>query len=390
MKNKIYLTDYVLSYQNVCNYLYSIINNPKYKSKIIRDTASPIGYTTFNYPIDCYKIGYGKRHVLLLGDTHGCEIVTTYFLLEFILTILNDDELYEKYSKYYTFHIIPILNPEGYIISTSNVCQNVKGLTTTEFEELAKEYLKKYNLDDEIAKKNIKANKEHRNVLKTSTEYIPDEKLRKNVERILKNCNLSSSVLPTWSANGMGIDLNRNSIHNFKQAKKLANKKKFANLRYNDIPTTKPSPIGYPGDFPFDTRCPENLALHKYINSLYNLNYTTTDEKFIAIFSFHSTGGEIYSSPDKDHATNNKIACYAGVMKKYSSYTGYEIMDEEIKYGIMDYYRISLKKVYALTIELSKLNGNPIGPFANINSLLSEIQNNKIAILNTLIYISKL
>ncbi len=388
MKNKIYLTDYILSYPKACNYLYSIINNPKYCLKITKESPS-LGMTTFGYEIESYKIGSGKRHVILFGATHGNEIVTTYFNIEFILTLLNDDELYCKYSNIFTFHIIPILNPEGYIISTSNIYENTKSLSPDELENLASRYLDKYNIDDENALNGVKAEKFHRSVLKTSVDYIKNEKLRRNVERILNNCNLDSSVLPTWASNGMGIDLNRNSIHRFKETKKLANKNKFARLRYNDIPITKPSPIGYAGDFPFDNRCPENLALHQYINTLYNLNYLNSGEKLIAIFSFHSTGAEIYSCPEKKCTTNSNLYFYDKSMKKYSSYTNYEIIDEDYKYGIMDYYRLKLKNVLALTIELSKLNGNPIGPFANINSFLHEVQNNKIALFNTLLYISK-
>ena len=388
MKNKIYLDKFILSSNNVNNLMYTILENDIYKKKIKKEKN--IGYTSFGFPIECYKIGTGPRHVIIFGATHGCEIITTYFTLEFILTLLNDNELYDKYNKIYTFHIIPILNKEGYMISTSNILETTNTLSNSKLEKLASKYLELYNLDDDMASKCIISDKKYRNIFKTSTEYIPDIRLRKNVEKILNCCRLNSNVLPTWSSNGMGIDLNRNSIHKFKLAKKTSCKKKCGPLRYNDIPITKKSPIGYPGKIPFDPECPENLLLHKYINTIYNYNYNkNVKDKLIAIFSFHSTAGEIYGVPDCTYVHNHVISSYMDVMQKYSSYTGYKIIDENLKYGIMDYYRVILKNVYALTIELSKLNGNPIGPLANLDEFKNEIQLNKIAIFNTLNYISK-
>ncbi len=386
MINKIYLHDYIMSYEKIKNYLYVILKNKKYSDKIIKEEC--IGKTTFDYNIECFKIGNGRNHVILYGTTHGTEICTTYFLIEFILTLLNDEKLYNKYSKIYTFHIIPILNIEGYIISSSSICKNIENLNNTELQKLAKKYQDNYVLDDETAIKKFQIAKNYKNVLKSSTRYITDIKLRKSVENILKSCNLEENVLPIWSSNGMGIDLNKNSIHKFKEAKKYANKKKFAKLRYNDIPIIKPSPIGYVGGCPFDTRAPENLFLHKYINCLYNMNFNTCcKDRLIAIFSFHSTGGEIYGYPDSKFATNKKIQFYVDAMKRYAKYTNYNIINEERKFGIMDFYRACLKDVLALTIELSVSPANPIGPFADIDKFLQEVQLNKIAIFNTLNYI---
>lgn len=388
MKDRIYLKKFILSCNNVDNLMSTLLHTEKYMNKIKKEQN--IGYTSFGLPIECYKICNGPRHVIIFGATHGCEIITTYFTLEFILTLLNDEELYDKYKNIYTFHIIPILNKEGYMISTSNVIYNTKGLSNKEIEKLALKYLECYNFDDNMVLKNCKTEKKYKDILMTSTDYIPNTMIKSNVEKILRCCKLDSRILPIWSSNGMGIDLNRNSIHKFKLAKKVARTKKFAPLRYNDIPITKKSPIGYPGKCSFDPECPENLALHKYINKIYNYNYNKNiKDKLIAIFSFHSTGGEIYSLPDKEYVNDLSLNSYLDVMKKYCSYTGYRIIDEKLKYGIMDYYRIILKNVYSLTIELSKLNANPIGPLSDIESFKKEIKLNKIAIFNTLNYISK-
>ena len=157
--------------------------------------------------------------------------------------------------------------------------------------------------------------------------------------------------------------------------KNLRKNQKYAALRYNEIPVTIPSPMSYPGEFTFD-RSLENLALYRYINELYK-NY---DLKFI--FSFHSTGGEIYGYPEIENI--NKLNVYNKVMNEYSSITGYSIVNEKMKYGVMDYYRKKLENTICLTIELSKFNANPIGPYSNLVEFKDDIVRNKLAVLKTI------
>ena len=71
-------------------------------------------------------------------------------------------------------------------------------------------------------------------------------------------------------------------------------------------------------------------------------------------------------------------------MNCYSHLTGYTPINEKIKYGVMDYYRISLENTVTLTVELSRINGNPIGPFSNIKSLNKEFEGNINSIFYTL------
>lgn len=139
--NKLYLNEYVISYRKIENILNILCMN----NKCIRKEV--IGKTAFGYNITEYEIGDGKNHVLLIGATHGLEIITSYFLLEFLITILN----YKKIHNKYTFHFIPVLNPEGYIISSCNVLQNIKSLSNYEFEILSKKYMDTYNYCDNLA-----------------------------------------------------------------------------------------------------------------------------------------------------------------------------------------------------------------------------------------------
>lgn len=300
-----------------------------------------------------------------------------------IITFLKDKMLYEKYSSKYTFHFIPILNPEGYIISSSNVIKNINGLNNKKLEDLATEYLLAYNQDDYISLQGKCIEKRYKKVLDSSLMNIEDRFLRKSVKNILKKCNLKEDILPIWSANGKGIDINSNSILKFKEIKALRKSQKYASLRYNDILVTRPSPMSYPGKNIFEKRVPENLGLYKYIKEIYNLK-DNSDENLLAIFSYHSTGGEIYGFCDEEFADNSNILIQNIGMNEYAKHTGYSLINETLKYGVMDYYRVALSKVCTLTIELSKKNANPIGFLSNIPSFLEEILDNKKAVFSTI------
>lgn len=379
--DKIYLKKVILSYNDICNLLNEFCNNTKYDNRLKKEITT--SYTTFKYPLNSYCAGNGKKHVIILSNTHGCEIVTSLFVLEFILTLILNDDIYYYFSKDYTFHFIPLLNPEGFIISSSQVYYNLKNLDNTSLEEISKIYLNAYNFDDKIASQNLKREKLYKSVLRTSCNLIDNTNMRCSVNNILKNCNLDSKILPVWSANGVGVDPNSNSIHRFCEMQTLRKKWGYSRLRYNDIPVTKPSPMSYPGKKALDICCPENIFLYKYITNLY-FNLPKCNEKLIAIFSYHSTGGEIYGYPDKCFSKKENILLHNKAIDIYSKETGYTPIDEELKYGVMDFYRAYLNNTVSLTIELSKLNGNPIGPFANLTDLFDEFINNKKAILNVI------
>jgi len=326
------------------------------------------------------KYGNGNKDVILIAATHGCELVTITFLLEFIYTIINENG---KYLDEYSFHIIPILNPEGYIISSSNVIPNIKNMDLISLQDYSKKYVKLYDQDDLNAEKGLKCEKLYKQLMTTSSENISYSNLRCNVEKILTECKLDNKVLPIWSSNGIGIDINANSIHEFKNMKELKDKNKYGKLRYNDIPVDIPSPHGYPGDEIFDKRCPENIALYNFVNKIYN-------NKNLKLFiSYHSTGAEIYGYPNIKLTTKNQFDTITNGLKYYSKLTNYTPINENVKYGVMDYYRISLENTVTLTVELSKLNGNPIGPFSNIQSLNKEFIDNINSIFYTLDCISK-
>lgn len=358
------VNDYILSYTRVKEIIEEVSSESCVKKEWI-------GKTAFGYPIEKYEVGSGKKQVLLIGATHGCELITTYFVVEFLRAILKETKLLEEF----TFHLIPILNPEGYIISSSNVISNIQGFSKIEFEKYATHYQKVYEECDKLAQKGHKITSGFYGIIKANVKNIQQICMEKSVEKILTCCHLSENVLPIWTANGLGIDQNSNSIHQFCQMKKLRKKQQCAALRYNIIPVTIPSPMSYPGEFTFD-RSLENLALFRYIHKLYQ------NTELTHIFSYHATGGEIYGYPETKN--QQKIEKYIKAMSKYANITGYEIIDEKLKYGVMDYYRKYLENTICLTIELSKLNANPIGPYSNIEKMQADIEKNKEAVIKTI------
>jgi len=374
-----FVNEYILSYENVIYRLDSLCKN--YSNIITKN--EPIGYTSFGFPIDYYKIGNGSKHVVLVAATHGCEIVTVTFLLEFIYTLINENKKYSNYLSEYSFHIIPILNPEGYIISSSNVLYNTKMMNKNVLENYSKKYLELYEQDDLNAEKGIKVEKLYKDLMITSSDFILYSNLRNGLNKILKECKLDNRVLPVWSSNGIGIDINANSIHEFQNMKTLRDKSKYGKLRYNDIPVNQPSPHGYPGNEIFDRRCPENISLYNFVNSLYS-------KRNLKLFiSYHSTGGEIYGYPNSKLATRNQVDTILDSLNYYSHFTKYTPINEKLKYGVMDYYRISLENTATLTVELSNKSGNPIGPFSNLQDLGKEFTDNINSIFYTLDCINK-
>ena len=81
MENKI------LDYRQVLSKLRRIEN---ISSNIKREES--IGYTTYKLPILHFTSGTGKNHIVLSASQHGCEIITTNFLLTVMERIAEDSK----------------------------------------------------------------------------------------------------------------------------------------------------------------------------------------------------------------------------------------------------------------------------------------------------------
>ena len=103
-----------MNYDDVYKKITEIINNQNSKNKVTKE--KPIGYSEYGLPIDHYTIGTGPKHIVVSGSYHAAEIITTIFVVRLMEAMSKDDGF--KVDEY-TIDFIPIVNPEGYLITTS-------------------------------------------------------------------------------------------------------------------------------------------------------------------------------------------------------------------------------------------------------------------------------
>lgn len=105
-----------------------------------------IGFTECGFPIEHYTIGEGENELLVTGAMHGSETITVDAVLR-LMEHLSDKDLGN-----YKIHFIPMLNPEGYITSTSAIREFISRDMPAEVAEvIAKEYFWRYRASDIIA-----------------------------------------------------------------------------------------------------------------------------------------------------------------------------------------------------------------------------------------------
>ena len=101
------------------------------KSKIFS-----IGKSVLGKDIYCIKFGTGKKNVLYNAAHHGLEWITSPLLVKFVYDVLSASHFrlhgfnIEKLLKNTTFHIIPMVNPDGIEIAQNGIDKN-----STEYEK---------------------------------------------------------------------------------------------------------------------------------------------------------------------------------------------------------------------------------------------------------------
>lgn len=360
----------ILDYKQV---LKKLNNIECYSNKIKRE--EPIGKTSYGLPILHYTVGTGKNHVVLSAAQHGCEIITTEFLINVMEKIARNHGKFQFLDKNeYTLHFLPMLNPEGYLIVTSALRKMIKkDLPNDEAQEVYNDYLDAYRKDDNDCK--LKLNKKvkyHQQYFGHINPYVILNReflnLKCKLQKIYKDGNIPEGTLVTWHSNGNGVDLNQNTPYNYKIDAIKEGKKLYSLFRYDNIETTKPGPIGCPMQGKAFKYEPENESLLKFLLDLKN----NKDINFCAYFNYHSTGGLIYHKPysnykevkekevmlymDLEAVYNKKIA------EVYATKTNYRIMDTTPTLTCFnDLLRLQIPG--DLLIELSTTTANPIGPY---------------------------
>ena len=86
----------ILDYEQVQMELDRLMNNPNAKYKIVKkDDFKP---TRLGYPVDHFTVGNGNKHIVILGNTHGSEIISCDFVLKLMESISEK----KKYSQLIT------------------------------------------------------------------------------------------------------------------------------------------------------------------------------------------------------------------------------------------------------------------------------------------------
>ena len=112
----------ILDYYDVLDEIKRITKNKMFKKE------KSINTDLDNIEVPYYTLGKGNNHFVIVGGTHGSEIITTDFVLRLMEEISKKQGVFFNIDleNDYTFHFIPIHNVEGYIISTSSIRTLIK------------------------------------------------------------------------------------------------------------------------------------------------------------------------------------------------------------------------------------------------------------------------
>lgn len=379
----------ILDYQEVLNEINRITKDKRFiKQKSFKTKLD-------NIEVPYYTLGTGSSHIVIVGGIHGSEIISVDFVLRLMENISNGEEVFQDIfldKDEFTFHFIPVLNIEGYIVSTSAIRTKLKRDDSEEkIESLSKQYFLAYKKDDINSKNNPsdKSQKLHQKMFDDVTyECIPEcfPNLKKKIKEIYSNPKIPRGSMVIHRGTGSGVETNRSVLGHVLKPKE----NKYKTNRYNNIDRDIPGPLGV---IP-DKTLIENLFLRELITKLYNRG------EYCGTLLYHGTGGLVFSNvsdDDKDildfefnefyEKEKYKIQVINRILarsyQKSTSYiignglkkSGYEIIKTS---NLVDEDEILRHKFPAiLTIELSYMGGNPIGPLGDkYNNYIPTIEAN--------------
>ena len=125
----------ILDYEQVNQILDSFSKDKKFIE------LNDLGNTEKDLLIRHFTVGNGKSDIVITGATHGSEIITTDFILKLMSDIKNNEKEWNNVLKEFTIHLIPMLNPEGYLISSCAVRKLIpRDMEQEEAEKICKKY----------------------------------------------------------------------------------------------------------------------------------------------------------------------------------------------------------------------------------------------------------
>lgn len=338
----------ILDYEQVIEKLQKIISNGKMQEN------KPIGYSTFGLPISHYTYGNGQNNIVISGATHGCELISTDLVLRLMEAIPNYINI-----QNYTIHFFPMINPEGYLISTSAVRKIIpRDMENEQAQTIIDNYVKNYNAHD-FSYQNTFANVDYTCI---SEKY---EGLRNSVKQICENNNVPKGTLQVWSSNGNGIDLNQNCPYNKKMEYLRNNETLYGNKSYGNILVTKPGPIGCPSktaEFQYEpeTKCFRDFLLdlkhHKTLCAY--MNYHSAEDTIFYKPLLGVKTPEILTNIDATTKYNEEIS------NIYASNTTQKLYNRDTTFCCFnDMLRLEIPG--DILIELSPNEGNPLSAYSN-------------------------
>ena len=363
--------------------------------------------TECDLPIRHYSIGSGIKHIVFLAAFHGAEIVSTEFLIFVMNYIVENEKEFLEILKEYTLDFIPIVNPEGYIITTSAIRTQIpRNMSALDIEKICSKYLQLYKEDDdkEIAGEIIDNAelKNYQRMFKNVTyRDIPDKYkiVKEKIKDIYQKHKIPDGAIIAWCANANGIDLNANTKYNRNISKIENGEELYMPLRYDNIRFSEPGPINCPYDKNKGfLQEKETVFISDCLEKLHNSN------KLGALFNYHSTGGLIDQRPSeleddlKDRNINLKHKTLNNYMfaKFYQSETCKNMNNKDEKYVILKDSSVirTLNGLYRvlypldMLVELSELGANPIGPYSDTENYNSIMKSNLEAIKKCISYLN--
>lgn len=367
-----------MNYQDVNDRIEKLMHDKESINEIKKER--PLGYTEYGLPIQHYTMGNGPKHIVISGSYHAAEIITTIFVVRLMEAMAKDAEF--KKDEY-TLDFIPIVNPEGYLITTS-MQDLYLGDNTTEEEKIleAKTYWASYRADATIPAKVRNGELPETAMLEKKRyqalfdnvnleEYLKDyPKIKESVLNIVQKNNYPVGVMAAWSANASGIDLSQNVPYNpaiktlLEADGPVYNHLAYANTR-KDIPGPVNTPCRNLEHFTFEA---ENLAM---LNFMEELN-AKKEEEIIAYFNYHSVMGKMYQRPVKEDWLlklynidyEKKVIENYVSSRIFRSGNAYDIIESEDPYSYINEF-LRLRYGIDIQVELSRMGSNPIGPLAD-------------------------
>lgn len=302
------------------NIEYAILNYDKYHSRLQKllennsankfpVTKQPdIAQSPCGFPVEHYTIGSGDKHLIIMGGTHGNEIISVDFVTQLMKNIAEGRGDYNNLDlNKITLDFIPCQNPEGFYITTYALDSKMKNMTEEEIEKFSKEYYQAYRNDNiDVHNNRVQGNPENHGPKKryaifndVTPDCIPEidkahQKLKAAVIKLYSDNHFENGTMANFFANSEGVNLNDNNenfFHIFNERIK-ENGPQYGNMGDNGVLKSVPGPIGMPSkSLDHFEYALENQGLIELVNNL------SKEDKLLGLLTYHGTGGMVFANP---------------------------------------------------------------------------------------------